>query len=129
MTALLPRLFSDMTEWFDTDFPIRGGLIRVEDTLADGECIVRAELPGLDSEKDLSLTVLDGVLRIQAERREEEQTKNRSEFRYGMLQRSLRLPTGAEEDKITATYDKGVLTVHVPISTKTPAGRTIPVKA
>jgi HSP20 family protein len=129
MTALLPRLFSDMTEWFDTDFPIRGGLIRVEDTLADGEYIVRAELPGLDSEKDLSLTVLDGVLRIQAERREEEQTKNRSEFRYGMLQRSLRLPTGAEEDKITATYDKGVLTVHVPISTKTPAGRTIPVKA
>jgi HSP20 family molecular chaperone IbpA len=129
MTALLPRLFSDMTEWFDTDFPIRGGLIRVEDTLADGEYIVRAELPGLDSEKDLSLTVLDGVLRIQAERREEEQTKNRSEFRYGMLQRSLRLPTGAEEEKITATYDKGVLTVHVPISTKTPAGRTIPVKA
>jgi HSP20 family molecular chaperone IbpA len=130
MTALLPRLFSDMTDWFDTDFPIRGGLIRVEDTLADGEYVVRAELPGLDPEKDVSLTVLDGMLRIHAERREEEQTKSRSEFRYGMMQRLLRLPAGAEEDKITATYDKGVLTVHVPISsTKTPAGRTIPVKA
>jgi HSP20 family molecular chaperone IbpA len=129
MTALLPRLFSDVTDWFDSDFPIRGGLIRIEDTLADGEYVVRAELPGLDPEKDVTITVLDGVLRIHAERREEEQTKNRSEFRYGMLQRLLRLPAGAEEDKITAKYDKGVLTVHVPVSTKTPAGRTIAVKA
>ena len=129
MTALLPRLFSDMTEWFDTDFPIRGGLIRIEDSLAGGEYVLRAELPGLDPEKDVNITVLDGVLRIHAERREEAQTRSRSEFRYGMLQRALRLPAGAEEDKITATYEKGMLTVHVPVSDKTAAGRTIPVKA
>jgi HSP20 family molecular chaperone IbpA len=45
------------------------------------------------------------------------------------LRRALRLPAGAEDDKITATYVKGVLTVHVPVSDKTAAGRTIPVKA
>src|SRR5690348_5074702 len=121
MTALLPRLFSDMTDWFDADFPLRTNLIRIEDTLADGEYLVRAELPGIDPEKHLTVTVLDGVLRIQAERREEERTRNHSEFHYGLLQRSLRLPPGAEETKITAKYDKGVLTIHVPVTAKVPA--------
>ena len=129
MTALLPRLFSDMTDWFDADFPLRTNLIRIEDTLADGEYLVRAELPGIDPEKHLTVTVLDGVLRIQAERREEERTRNHSEFHYGLLQRSLRLPPGAAEAKITAKYDKGVLTIHVPITAKVPAGRTVPVQS
>lgn len=129
MTALLPRLFSDMTDWFDGDFPLRPGLIRIEDSMAEGEYLVRAELPGIDPEKHLTITVLDGVLRLQAERREEERTRTHSEFHYGMMQRSLRLPPGAEEDKITAKYDKGVLTIHVPIAAKAPAGRTVPVQS
>jgi HSP20 family protein len=128
MTALLPRLFSDVTDWFDMGFGPHGGLIRLEDLLTDKEYKLRAELPGLDPDKDVKLTVANGILTIHAERREEETAAHRSEFRYGMTHRTVRLPAGAVETKISATYDKGVLTVTVPISTPEPEGRTIPIK-
>jgi len=127
MAALLPRLFSDMTDWFDLD--PRGSLIRVEDIHADGEYRIRAELPGVDPEKDIQVTVSDGVLEIRAERREEEHAKHHSEFRYGMLHRAVRLPAGADESDIKAKYDRGVLTITVPIKEPKPTGRTIPIEA
>lgn len=126
MAALLPRLFSDMTDWFDLD--PRGSLIRVEDVHADGEYRIRAELPGVDPEKDIQVTVSDGVLEIRAERREEEYAKHHSEFRYGMLHRAVRLPAGAVESDIKAKYDRGVLTITVPIKEPKPTGRTIPIE-
>src|SRR5438270_8671255 len=99
MNALMPRLLGDLTGWFDTDLPIRSGhLIRVEDTLTDTEYLVRAELPGMDAGKDIAVTVEDGLLTISAERREEEKVHGRSEFRYGKLQRAVRLPANARDD-------------------------------
>lgn len=127
MPALLPRLFSDMTDWLDLD--PRGSLIRVEDIHTDGEYRIRAELPGVDPEKDVQVTVSDGVLDIRAERREEEHARHHSEFRYGMLHRAVRLPAGAVETDITAKYDRGVLTITVPIKEPKPTGRTIPIEA
>jgi HSP20 family molecular chaperone IbpA len=128
MTALMPRLLGDLTGWFDTDLPIRSGhLIRMEDMLTDTEYTVRAELPGMDPGKDVTVTVDEGVLTIAAERREEEKVRSRSEFRYGMLQRAVRLPANADPEHVTARYDKGVLTVTVPLTAARPAGRTIPI--
>jgi HSP20 family molecular chaperone IbpA len=128
MTALLPRLFSDMNDWFDFDLMPRGGYIRMEEFLADKEYQLRAELPGLDPEKDITVSVHHGMLTIRAERREDERTAHRSEFRYGLMQRTVRLPAGAEDEKVSAKYDKGVLTVTVPIAEPQPTGRTIPIK-
>lgn len=128
MAALMPRWFGDLSDWLDTELPVRGGhLIRVEDHMTDTEYQLRAELPGMDPEKDVEIRVDDGVLTIRAERREEQQTKGRSEFRYGMLQRSVRLPAGADEEHISASYTKGILQVTVPLKAEAPAGRTIPV--
>jgi HSP20 family molecular chaperone IbpA len=128
MTALMPRLLGDLTGWFDTDFPVRAGhLIRVEDNLSDTEYVLRAELPGLEPGKDIEVTVDDGILNVFAERREEEHTKGRSEFRYGTLQRSVRLPAGADADHINARYDYGILTVTVPLAGPERTGRQIPV--
>ena len=60
--------------------------------------VVRAELPGVDPEKDIDVTVEDGVLTISAERREstekKEDTSYRSEFRYGSFVRRLPVPRG-----------------------------------
>jgi len=44
------------------------------------------------------------------------------------MQRSVRLPAGAEETKVAAKYDKGVLTVTVPIGAPQPTGRIVPIK-
>jgi HSP20 family protein len=124
MSALVPRLWSDVAEWFDLDLATRGGLIRMEDHVTDTEYTVRAELPGLDPEKDVQITVTHGVLTIHAERKEEKQARHRTEFRYGMMQRSVRLPANADEEKVTARYSKGILEVTVPLKAA-PAAKQI----
>ena len=76
-----------------------------------------AELPGID-EKDVELTLGDGVLTIRGEKKAEKETKEKdyylSERRYGSFVRSLRLPGSIDEGKIKATFDKGVLKVTLP---------------
>ncbi|WP_067833826.1 Hsp20/alpha crystallin family protein [Nocardia lijiangensis] len=136
--SLLPAhrphsLFPDLTEWL-TGFPavenlrplVGGHLIKVEDELTEGKYLVRAELPGLDPDKDVEVVVRDGVLTIKAERSERHETKGRTEFSYGSFARSVSLPAGANEDGTTATYDKGILTVSVPVTTtQAPQGKRV----
>ncbi len=88
-------------------------LIRLEDELADGHYLLRAEMPGIDPAKDVDITVRDGKLTMDAERSEKKETKRRSEFSYGSFTRSVTLPAGANEEDIKATCDKGILTVDV----------------
>ena len=94
-------------------------LIRV-DEYRDGDTeVIRAELPGIDPEKDVDLTVADGMLRISAERRIEDRTEDkgylRHELRYGSMSRTLPLPEGVAESDITATYKDGILEIRVPV--------------
>jgi HSP20 family protein len=93
-------------------------LIRVEEFREDGTLVIRADLPGIDPDKDVELTVSDGILHIEAERREEEKREEkgyvRQELRYGSLSRTLPLPEGVTEADITATYKAGVLEIRIP---------------
>lgn len=127
MPGLLPRLFGDVSDWFEIDFPRPMPMIRLEDKISDQEYVLRAELPGLDPDKDLQITMTNGVLTLKAERREEEKGLNRTEFRYGALQRSVRLPANADESAIKAAYHKGILEITVPLTAPQPEGRTIPI--
>jgi HSP20 family molecular chaperone IbpA len=129
MTGLLPRLFGDMTDWFEVDLPRPLPMIRFEDRVSDEEYVLRAELPGLEPDKDVQITTLHGVLTVKAERREEEKGLNRTEFRYGALQRSIRLPVNADEKAIKATYRNGILEITVPLTAPQPAGHQIEVAA
>jgi len=99
--------------WHDVD-----DVIRVEEFRDDGTLVVRADLPGIDPDKDVELTVSDGMLRIHAERREEDKKEDkgylRQELRYGSLSRTLPLPEGVTESDITATYKAGMLEIRVP---------------
>ncbi|ORA83507.1 hypothetical protein BST28_01075 [Mycolicibacter kumamotonensis] len=133
-----PRsLFPESSELF-TGFPawvrqwpaVEGNLIRLEDRMEDGHYVVRAELPGVDPAKDVDVTVHDGQLTIKAERTESKEAKGRSEFSYGSFVRSVTLPAGADEDDITASYDKGILTVSVAVTEPAvPAEKHIKVQA
>lgn len=90
--------------------------IRVEDEMYDDVYQVRAELPGVDPDEDIEVTVCDGRLTITAERARPGEDCGRAEFTYGTLTRTLVLPDGADEDDVNATYDRGILTVSVPLS-------------
>jgi HSP20 family protein len=95
-------------------------LIRLEQ-FVDGEtCVIRAELPGIDPEKDVEITVSDGVLHLKARRegKTEERTpaSYRSEFHYGSFERAIRLPEGATSADVKASYKDGILEVCVPVA-------------
>lgn len=96
--------------------------MRCEEFVEDGAYVLRAEIPGVDPDKDVSVTVDDGVLTITAERSETVKDKQRSEFHYGTMTRSVTLPKGADTDAVTAAYADGILTVSVPVPVAPSAG-------
>jgi hypothetical protein len=69
--------------------PYLGQPIRIEDFVEGDHYLVRAELAGIDPEKDVEVTVGSGYLTIRAERHDKTEGKHRTEFRYGSFSRSL----------------------------------------
>jgi len=83
----------------------------------EGSIELRAELPGLDA-GDIDIEIDDNVLTLRGERRFQEPVEDgryyRVERAYGHFNRSLTLPQGVKADEISATFDKGVLSVRIP---------------
>jgi HSP20 family protein len=79
--------------------------------------VVTAELPGMDA-ADLDINVVNNQLTITGERKEEMPAENavchRRERGAGKFVRTVRLPFAVEGDKVSAKYDKGILTVTLP---------------
>lgn len=106
--------------------PMRG--VRIEEFSEEGRYIVRAELPGLDPDKDIKIEVANGVLTIAATRQQEQHDAGRSEFHYGSLTRRVVLPDGADESAASAKYAAGILEVTVPITAVRAATRTVKIE-
>jgi HSP20 family protein len=100
-------------------------LIRVEDETKDGAYELRAELPGVDPVEDVEITVRDGRLTIKAERKQTGESNGHSEFSYGSFARTVSLPTGTDEDEIHAIYDRGILTISVPVGEDEPTEKRV----
>lgn len=97
----------------------------------DGTVVVRGELPGLDVDNDVTITVDDNELTIVGTREERtEDSANgayRSEFHYGSFRRSVHLPPGAKTDDVEATYTDGILEVRVPVDADAPVVTKVPI--
>jgi len=127
----LARFHRDIDQLFDNVFqgiplsPVRrehgsswGGLLLPQVDIGEGEkqYTITVEVPGV-AEKDIHLTLADGTLMIQGEKRSEQEDKNkhyhRVERSYGSFQRMLSLPTDADENKVEAKFKDGVLTITI----------------
>ncbi|MEQ7129209.1 Hsp20/alpha crystallin family protein [Actinopolymorpha sp. B11F2] len=102
--------------------------MRVEQFIEDHTYTVRAELPGVDPDKDITVEVDNGLMTIRAERKEEKHERGTTEFHYGQFERRVVLPEGADEDQINARYDAGVLEVSVPVREERAKPHSIPVQ-
>lgn len=124
-------LMPDLLDWFDSPVmtlrPYFGQGMRLEDTLEEDRYIVRAELAGIDPDKDLEITIGSGYLTIRAERHDKTEGKHRSEFRYGSFTRSVSLPASADMEKASAGYEHGILTIIVPLTEEKTAVKKLPV--
>jgi HSP20 family protein len=91
----------------------------VEERRDGDHLVVRAELPGIDPERDVDITIDDGTLRLRGERRmhreDAEADGFRSEFTYGTFVRRLPVPAATTEDDVEATYEDGILEVRIPL--------------
>lgn len=140
MTGMLewrPPMLPDLFDWIESGF---GGLpahraapslhgIRIEEQLTDDGYTLSAELPGLDPEKDIEISVTGDVLTLRAERTAQTAQKRHTEFRYGSYARAVRLPSGTRWEEAKAEYKDGILMVTVPLAQAAKADtRTIPVR-
>ena len=129
--ARFRAIFPDLADWLESPWTgpppfLAGQAFRLEETIRDNRYVIRAELPGLDPENDIEVTVDGRILTIRAERRQQDNGPYRSEFRYGSLARAVRLPAGVDAADITARYDNGVLEVSIPARGGRPQGTRIP---
>lgn len=121
MTSLARRpvgaLLPDLWDMFEASWPFQSRHpIHIEDFVEEGAYVVRAELPGLDAAKDIDVSAASGVLTITAKREETTKEQHRTEFHYGSFTRAVTLPAGADAEKISAKYEKGILEVRVPLA-------------
>jgi HSP20 family protein len=98
---------------------IGSGNIPVDVFQTENEVVVKATIPGVKPE-EVDVSISGDVLTIKAERKEEEETKEkdylRRESRYGMFSRSVTLPVNVQADKAEANFDNGILTLNLPKS-------------
>jgi HSP20 family molecular chaperone IbpA len=107
-----------MRDFFAPEAWSVGAFTPAADVAKDGDdAVIRLELAGVDVDKDVHVEVDQGRLVVRGERRDEhsDQKDGRTvrEVRYGSFRRSFALPAHITGEAVSASYDKGVLTVRV----------------
>jgi HSP20 family protein len=120
---LLPSRMFDWIDWPGLNtMRETEHMLRVEEYVENDMLVVRAELPGIDPDKDVHVQLRDHTLEIRAERREEQKSEEkgvrRSEFRYGSFFRTISMPESAKESDVDASYADGILEIRVPLEPK-----------
>src|ERR687887_1653056 len=118
MADLTRRFFG--TGWFAPSTKVANGRTwtpAVDVFTRGGDLVVRAEIPGVNPEKDVDISFEDGALTIKGERGFEEKTEREDFYRfessYGSFQRTIPLPQGIKAENVRATYENGILEVVV----------------
>jgi HSP20 family protein len=128
----MDRLFDDFTR-APAFAGFGGGLTanfpRLDVKEKDDELLITAEVPGL-TDKDVDLTVDNGILTLRGEKKDEMDEKGYSERFYGRFERQIPLPTSVDEAHCRADFRDGLLTIHLPKSREAEANKKrIPINA
>ena len=123
MSERLNRVFSRPTlrNTGKENLTVADWMPTVDISETESEYLIKAELPEVRKE-DVKVTVENGVLTLQGERRQEKEEKGRRFHRverlYGSFVRSFTLPESVDEGGVKAEYKDGVLALHLPKSEK-----------
>jgi HSP20 family protein len=127
----MDRLFDRFLEPAWSEMPALGDWSPTVDVSEDKDAVtVKAELPGVE-QKDIAVSLQEGMLTIKGEKRAEKEEKDkhyhRIERSYGAFYRSIQLPSAVDVGKVAATFKDGVVTITLPKSPEA-KGTTIPIK-
>lgn len=117
LDSLFERLFGNaLTNLADSGPSLTDLALRLDVSESDTIYNIKADLPGVD-EKDVDVSLEDGVLTISGEKQRTEETKDqtfhRVERSYGSFRRALALPPDADENGIKASMKNGVLEIEI----------------
>ncbi len=101
--------------------------VRIEEHLDGKSYLLRAEVPGVDPAKDLTVTYLDGTLRLQIRRTDTRKDKTYTEFNYGSYDRTVAVSM-MDEHSIRASYQDGILEIKAKLSDEEEPHRGIDIK-
>ena len=112
------RVFEDaVTRWMSEPRTGRPWSPAVDVIENENELVLKADVPDVDL-KDIDVRVENQTLTLKGDRKFESEQKNggyhRIERNYGTFMRSFTLPSSVENDKVSADYKNGVLTVTLP---------------
>jgi HSP20 family protein len=107
--------------------PMMSSPVRIEENVDGKTYTLRAEMPGVDPAKDVTVTYHDGALRLQIRRADARKDKTHTEFGYGTFNRTVTMSTEVDEDSIRASYTDGILEIHAKVTDQHEAHRTIPI--
>jgi HSP20 family protein len=100
----------------------------VEECRTRASYVVRAELPGLDPARDITVVVADNDVTIEVRRPLPGPGRDDELFHEPTVKRRIRLPRGARDETLTATYHAdGILELVVDLPRPVPIGRVVPV--
>jgi HSP20 family protein len=133
----LDRIFSDLTEGLVAPRGQGGGdgrnvpaFLPVDIERSDSALTIRASVPGFKPE-EVSVTVDNGMLTIDARHEEEREDRERNVIRRerftGRLYRQIALGEGVDSENVNARFENGELVITVPL-TQRPQPRRIPVQ-
>lgn len=93
--------------------------VRVEQFRDGDDLVIRAEMPGIENEDDIDVTLAGDKLTVSAKREHRSEVEDegtfRSEFRYGSFSRTVTVPPGTDPDGISASYVNGIVDVRVKV--------------
>lgn len=118
MDRMLRAFSTPHMAWHSGAAPGQGALgLRVDIGETEGEIHVEADLPGVP-EDAVEVTLDDDILRIRAEKKAQADKTEKNmrviERSHGVFERAIRMPAGIDPEKVTARFDKGVLSVTLP---------------
>lgn len=97
----------------------------------DDSFVMTVDLPGFETD-DIDVSLVDGSVRIQADREETaeegDETYLRRERHRRSVSRTVRLPEPVDEEGVTASFTNGVLTVTLPKCEPNGGGRRIEIE-
>jgi HSP20 family protein len=93
---------------------------------------VLVDIAGIDPEQ-VHVTASDGTLVVAGEREREPcepvgRVYQQMEIEYGPFERAVRLPEDADISQAHARYDRGLLTIVVPIATRVTEPQDVPIE-
>jgi HSP20 family protein len=105
------RLFAGVGQGTGQDYPA------INIWMGEEDVVVTTEIPGIDT-SSIDISVIGDRLTLSGSRDitplKEGESYHRQERNYGRFSRTVQLPFNVEADKVSARYDRGVLTITLP---------------